>query len=840
MDWQLPQIGIVSQLLTQKLAEDHIHVLTERNILAKLYKGEVQWRLQLDDQSKAIQFDQDSLLVATTTQFGGVLQVFDTDGFLIKELASFEHGIMDINKVKEHIIVILTDGDVLSIESHGVITFLGNISATEAEIHGFDNGNFIIHARQDGLSFYAFYNGEFTTSSYAIPWGNVREQVGSKIVEERSGKYTVYQINQQTGAFSQIKLPSLEKFVPLDSDSYVAFERDHNLEVFTLEGEKQFIIPNVFKYDLKYLDGSFILYTEFHANIIDEDDGSEIISHPLGVKLDFSQIGAIHTTTDGVERINTLFQYKNGSLHFMRNSQHFWTRDYSLSDAIAHTVVDFEVETALTTDDLINEEALGLVDAYLYRIKRHALELKDLYDYLWSVAPLFVTGEMTFTVVNNDKYFGFKKLLVLAKSNGNVVAIDTINGEIVWSYDTGLTDITQLENFGNEHLYVLTSSGPLHILDSKTGNLVMKQQLVASSLVVRLEDDSLLIETDSGFDVIVGENTQELFTVKHTPKSIRGYKVSNKNAKETWTFEPSSDETIVAYCEKNSNEEVANIGIVLGNRDVLYKYLYPNLASFAVWNEKTKVLHINIVDIITGEILNSVEHASNVIGDSVSLVFGEYWVVYTYFSNQPTPEQKVVVIDLFESLTPNVRLSAVNASSFDERFAPAISTKSFIIPYKVDSLGLTKSRFGVTTKAILFGLSNGQVLLVPKFVLSSRRVAGRDLTGDEKAEFMALPYDAVINIDDNNIISHKRQVLGPKTIVTAATNLESTSIVCTYGLDIFCTRVAPSNQFDKLTSSFDKMKLTGSIVVLTFIVYFLRPMKESKQLKNLWIIEPPK
>jgi outer membrane protein assembly factor BamB len=840
VDWELPQVGKIHTMLTSKLSGDVVHVVSEENILASLYMGEVQWRVILDGETKAIDLGE-NIVTAVNGACGSVLSVWDHDGFLVKELATFEEAIIRITRRSSNeIIIVLHNGDVLLVAKSGELKKLGQIRASDAEIQVFDNGNFVIHTTDGDQAGYAFYNGlELATSDFKLSLSSVRERYGSKIVYETDNFYAI-QINQKIGKASKpVALESFEKYIPLNVGSFYAFERNHNLEVFTLDGEQQFIIPNVFRYDFKYINDVFVLYTEFHANIIDADTGDEIISHPLGsTKLPFDDIEAIHTTTDGVERINTLIQHSDGVLKFIRNSNTHWEKDYSLFGIIAHAIVHLDVETQLTSDDLVYEEELNLVSAYLFRWRRHLYELRDLYQTFWKIAPLWASGEWSFPDADNKKYFGFEKLLILASKTGQVVAISTVDGKRIWSFDTQQSDILKIENFGNEHIYVITKSGPLYILEANSGELVVKQKLVSASSVTRLQDDSLLLETKDGFDIVIGENSVPSFTVKHDAKSLKGVRVHNKNTQQTWSFEPSEDEIVVAYAAKNSNEEIANIGIVLGNRDVLYKYLYPNVAVVAIFNQKTKALYLNLVDTLTGEILHSAFHDSDVRGDSVSAVFGEYWVVYTYYSNRPTPEQKVVVIDLFESLTPNVRFSSYNSSSFEQRVPPAVSTRSFVIPQKVTSLGLTKSRFGVTTKAVVFGLSNGQVLSVPKFILNSRRVVGRDLTNEEKQEFMLLSYDPILNLDDKSMISHKRQVLCPEKIVTVATNLESTSIVCSYGLDIFCTRVAPSSQFDKLTSSFDKVKLIASIAVMTFLVYFLRPIRESKLLKNLWVVEP--
>ena len=74
------------------------------------------------------------------------------------------------------------------------------------------------------------------------------------------------------------------------------------------------------------------------------------------------------------------------------------------------------------------------------------------------------------------------------------------------------------------------------------------------------------------------------------------------------------------------------------------------------------------------------------------------------------------------------------------------------------------------------------------------------------------------------IITHKREVLGVKDIITSPALLESTSIVFAYGIDIFGTHVAPSAAFDILGKGFNKLSLVGTVVALAVGVAVLAPM----------------
>ncbi|MCG4627912.1 hypothetical protein L0N15_17730, partial [Anaerostipes hadrus] len=74
---------------------------------------------------------------------------------------------------------------------------------------------------------------------------------------------------------------------------------------------------------------------------------------------------------------------------------------------------------------------------------------------------------------------------------------------------------------------------------------------------------------------------------------------------------------------------------------VLYKYLYPNLAAYLIANEEHHTITFNLIDTITGEILITQEHKDSPdFRVPMDIVFGEYWVVYSYFCSGTGSELK--------------------------------------------------------------------------------------------------------------------------------------------------------------------------------------------------------
>ena len=73
-----------------------------------------------------------------------------------------------------------------------------------------------------------------------------------------------------------------------------------------------------------------------------------------------------------------------------------------------------------------------------------------------------------------------------------------------------------------------------------------------------------------------------------------------------------------------------------------------------------------------------------------------------------------------------------------------------------------------------------------------------------------------------------------KRIVTAPALLESTSLVFTYGLDLFLTRVSPSGTFDVLSENFNKVQLVLTIAALVVAIVVTKPMVQRKRLREKW------
>ena len=137
---------------------------------------------------------------------------------------------------------------------------------------------------------------------------------------------------------------------------------------------------------------------------------------------------------------------------------------------------------------------------------------------------------------------------------------------------------------------------------------------------------------------------------------------------------------------------------------------------------------------------------------------------------------------------------------------------------------VTQTRQGITSRQILATLASSRAIVaIPLSMLDPRRPVGRDPTPAEAEEGL-LRYVPLMEFDPKWIITHQREVLGIRQVITNPALLESTSLVFAFGLDIFGTRVTPSLAFDILGQDFGKLQLVVTVLALGAGVAFLAPM----------------
>ncbi|KAG6816901.1 hypothetical protein H0H87_001854 [Tephrocybe sp. NHM501043] len=314
----------------------------------------------------------------------------------------------------------------------------------------------------------------------------------------------------------------------------------------------------------------------------------------------------------------------------------------------------------------------------------------------------------------------------------------------------------------------------------------------------------------------------------------------------TWTLGLPSDEVVKAIFPQTRGP-VASIGKVLGNRTTLYKYLNPRLfvlstSPTTVAATKGRTCGLYVVDAVKGTVVYRTSLPALLDGGKdacdvkVSLV--ENWLVYHYYDSDwagagLAKGWRIVSVELYEGTGLDDKTSSSDMSSFSDDSVNVIAyEQAYIVPNAITALAPTSTKFGMTVKDLIVASRSHQIGSIQRHLLNPRR-PDRKVTAQEQEEFL-VSYEPILLADPRRILSHTYEVANIQRIVTSPTLLESTSLVFAYGLDMFLTRVAPSNTFDVLNENFNKAQLVLTVTGLALAIIFTKPMVQKKRLREKW------
>ncbi|KAJ1950051.1 hypothetical protein FBU59_000859 [Linderina macrospora] len=316
-----------------------------------------------------------------------------------------------------------------------------------------------------------------------------------------------------------------------------------------------------------------------------------------------------------------------------------------------------------------------------------------------------------------------------------------------------------------------------------------------------------------------------------------------------FAFDLPAGESLIKAVGYDGKERTALMGRVLGDRSVLYKYLNPHLLTLAT--QRTGGIGIYFIDRVSGRLLHSAVHDQGQVSASKPFLAlqTESRVIYQFWqdgipdsrssasNNSNNKRARIakgyvtVVAELFESDKPDTRGTSKEFSSFDVLMPHVIST-AFTAPEPASALGVTGTTSHITTRDVLFGLQSSKLLSLPDQVFDPRRPK-KAPTKDEEAEGL-MSYGPLLPMDPKRVLSYSHSVAGIRTIRSAPTHLESTSLVAAYGLDLFFTRTSPSGTFDQLSPSFSKINLVVTTLALTIGCVVGGPLVRRKATKQAW------
>ena len=629
----------------------------------------------------------------------------------------------------------------------------------------------------------------------------------------------------------------------------------------------------------------FTRHTPFE-NILMSSIGPSILSHwdvrpkshggmvdPQDITHAASEVLSRGESTYAVRSALTL---PSGDWELVRNGDPYWVRPEGLAGVVAAAFVEIPEKRNLA-EELAAESHRDIFSAYVHRVKRHARDLQ--YFPAWAqTLPARVLGSLLGETTGSQDHglrrdgFGFHKLVIIATEHGRLAALDAgSQGKVIWNIQAvnlkagELWKVLSIEA-EQETALVRGQGGEFVRIQSDTGAIVQYQRgglidsLKTSISVLDASGEKVLIPVNH--DGSVGDMGKAKFdegTIMVTETEdhvIRGWALwKSPKPALIWQFTPAPGETIRTVSARPSHDPVASIGKALGDRNVLYKYLNPNVLLITAVAIQASTATFYLLDGASGAVIHSASHTGVDTDLPIAATMSENWFAYSLFSEIASLSQdasgvdqqklegyQLVVSELYESPYPNDRgplKDSANYSSINPTFAdedglydtPHFLSQTFLIPGPISSISITSTLQGITTRSLLCILPDTNALIsISRAFVDPRRPVGRDPTAAESEEGL-FKYSPMLDFEPKWTLSHKRELLGISKVITNPSLLESTTLVFAFGeVDLFFTRVSPIGAFDLLGKGFSKVQLVLTVVALAVGTTVVAPFVSSTRL----------
>ncbi|KAK9477216.1 hypothetical protein V1514DRAFT_368914 [Lipomyces japonicus] len=885
IDWQIEALGGLApqrSVLAGGITTDALTVFSDSAILASLNQsnGALLWRHDLASSAlvshaQLVRFDLGSVLLAAATPKDPAIShvaVFAEDSGYLQWEAYLPGGAPVSVDVQTDAFVLLSDGVAVKLRhrtgalawqfklAHGILPV--QIVQTNAGVA------VVARSPSEGLGYYLLdADSGLPVRSFAVLDTNSAAILVNKLSPSAKHFYLTWSLPLESNTFKVAALGKVPTVQTIFTTAQYA-----TLSTHAIPGQAKFIASivgtdgNTWSETYEAGDDQFSLVTatKSESGALSVSSDGEIF-RLTSTQLKFPR-GNKHADAVFISEVQSFICNKQSCLigtvggdysFFTQRYGHAWTRDESLALIVDAVFVDLQEEgEKLSIGQVLFEEHAPALEAYIHRVKRHVHALTNLPRYVANFVQRFSSGN--YDVVPQDvgspvgDAFGFRKFIVAATKYGGLVALDTVHGgQKAWKISAVLNgDVIvgiSKNDDKNGQIYVVGEKGSIALIDAIHGEVLGLRKIrdiglgdKVKSIVRFKEDDIAYIAawTAHGDLHFLGESSpaNPVYFSAVEGNFVKGFLFKQNKAVSTWTFTLPGDYKISSYGVRDQDDIIVSVGRVLGDRSVLYKYLNPQLLAVSAVDESTQSAAVFLIDRVSGRVLHSVFHNNEVVdvNAGVKLVVGEHWVVYSYWSEQPSRGEKIVVLDLYESDIHNQRWSKnIDFSSFNDTPAPYVQAQSFLLPTRITSLAVSRSRFGITTRDIIASLDTNQIVVLPKRILDGRRPVNRNPSKDEAEEGL-FKYEPLVGDDRRITISHVRNVIGTKKIICHPALLESTVLVFSYGLDSFFTRITPSQPFDLLSKSFNKGQLVLTIVALAAALKFISPLVERKKINQRW------
>jgi len=721
----------------------------------------------------------------------------------------------------------------------------------------------------------------------------------------------LYTIDPKSGSSNIISFEDVKKLVHVKDNKFVVKTENKDIlvkindsveELSPFENNDEGIV-SVFTND----DDSFISKTAISKkeSLVVEimNANTAKIAKAFEIKNDFSKYGEIikvsldsYKKRDGTVLFRIFTTTKDGSIHLYKENNLVWNREESLASVVDLKFISLPELSKDIPEAIKHSEKSGILSQITTRIKYQLSFLKKNDN----------DQSQDNDILKRDPY-GFRQLLLFLTQKGKLVCMETLSKKVLWTRFVG----NDVQNFNSVKLTNIRSSAvqypPLvaiigtfddngkestiiYSINAITGenyNYANKNIPSVAKYPFKLlqtfrlsneekEDKTRVIAlVKSETEVDFYPNIPEVFeSIKEMEQPIyfnlndkiggntlRGYKLyinDDKKPQIDFLYKKTfpDNEVIVSYGFKEPVDYVASLGLVLGNRNVLYKYLNPNILAVAtVKPDKvyTSILSIYFLDTVKGSVIHHSYYEGG--GESPimkpQIIQYENMIVCTFWNNGAPLEEadtkeakklkknikkgsQIVVFELYESEIENQKDPNHEFSSY-HYIQPYIVSKSYIYENIITSIGVTTTRNSIANRELIVGLDNNELQGIHPIFINARRKISPP-TNEEKQEGL-IQYRPVIPSSARSTLSYSIPVIGVKNIVSNPAALESTSLVVAYGLDIYLTRRTPSNNFDVLSETFNKPVLVATMVSILIAVIYTNSKIKSNDFKKVWKIQ---
>ena len=545
-----------------------------------------------------------------------------------------------------------------------------------------------------------------------------------------------------------------------------------------------------------------------------------------------------------------------GEWSLVRNGEGVWSRPEILASTVAAAWAD-NIDGADLVRALEAEVSSNPLSAYVHRLQRHISDLKYLPKWLQQLPGSFLSGLFVSGDGSTKRLVGSRNLIV-ATSGKQILALDSNDGgTIKWSQ----SDLARAGNIAAptciKTLYVRNGKVIVYfddgssaaLLNATDGSIIgEKTDLPPFDKMTQVAGmhglDPVKVLTDGTpqradtFDTTAPIEGSSLVTLSASGNAV-GWNMGSSPYK-VWTLRPTAGFKFVNAVSRSIHDPIAAIGNTLGDRNVLYKYLSPNLAVLTALSSTALTMYL--VEAITGAVLYTSTHEGINALAPVTSAMAENWFAYSYMEGQTgdsATSYQLVVAELYESDIVNDRgilQSATNVSSFDPGAVskPHVRSQVFTIPQPISHMAVSQTSQGITSRQLLCSFPDSSSIAgIPRHLLDPRRPVDRAPTASEQEEGL-FQYSPILELDSRTYLTHMREVIGVEKIMSSPSLLESTSLVFAYGHDIFGTRINPSGSFDVLGKNFNKVQLLLTVVALAAGVGALAPMVRKRQVDQRW------